>query len=132
MIKIVKLQNNSEIIGHVIHEDDRGVLIEDPFTINYIFSPRSERPVIGLLRYMPFAESRTISFQKDNVIASLAARKSMANYYEAVLQSYIKEVDESIDLELESIAELEDSQNDTNTDVLTAMMERLNPNNSMH
>lgn len=132
MIKIVKLQNNSEIIGHVIHEDEKDVLIEDPFTINYIFSPRSERPVIGLLRYMPFAESRTISFQKSNVIASLAARKSMANYYEAVLQTYIKEVDESIDVELESIAELEENQNDTTTDVLTAMMERLNPNNSMH
>ena len=128
MIKIVKLQNNSEIIGHVIHEDDKDVLIEDPFSINYIFSPRSERPVIGLLRYMPFAESRTISFQKNNVITSLAARKSMANYYEAVLHSYIKEIDESIDHELESIAELEDSRDETNTEMFAAMLERLNSN----
>lgn len=132
MIKIVKLQNNSEIIGHVLHEDDNNVLIEDPFTINYIFSPRNQRPVIGLLRYMPFAESRTISFQKTDIIVSLQARKSMANYYEAVLISHIKEVDESMDSELESIAEFEVNQDESSTDVLTAMMERLNPNNSMH
>jgi len=131
MIKIVKLQNNSEIIGHVIHEDEKDVLMEDPFSINYIFSPRSERPVIGLLRYMPFAESRIISFQKNNIIVSLDARKSMANYYESVLQSHVKEIDDSIDSELESIAELDDTD-DMNTDMIAAMMERLNPNNSMH
>jgi len=132
MIKIIKLHNNSEIIGHVLQENNNYVVVDNPFTINYVFSPKSDRPVIGLMRYMAFAEQRQVSFDKHDIIAMLDSRKSMANYYTAVLQSYISEIDESIDAELESIAELENNQEETGTDMLSAMLERLNPNNSMH
>lgn len=132
MIKIIKLHNNSEIIGHVLQENNNYVVVENPFIINYVFSPKNDRPVIGLMRYMPFADQRQISFDKHDIIVMLDSRKSMANYYTAVLQSYITDVDESIDAELESIAELENNQEETGTDMLAAMLERLNPNNSMH
>ena len=132
MIKIIKLHNNTEIIGELINEDNTYIYIDNPFTINYMFSPKSERPIIGLLRYIPFAEQRDIRFHKDDVMHYLTARKSMASYYHVTLITHEKEVDESIDNELESIADLEMMDQDTSTDMLAAMLEQLNPNKSIH
>jgi hypothetical protein len=129
MITILKLTNNTEIIGNIVQDNSKFVVIEDPFTINYMFSPKSERPVIGLLRYLPFALSRRIKFDTHHVINQEPARDSMSGYYKTVLQSYVEEVDKSIDIELERVAEINDTE-DTSTDMLEAMMERITKINS--
>ena len=56
MTKIIKLVNDHEIIGDLIHETEDDVILDNPFSIHYMTSNRSDRPIIGLLRYMPFAE----------------------------------------------------------------------------
>ena len=129
MVSIVKLNNNVEVIGKVVQETHEFVVVEDPFTINYMFSPKSEKPVIGLLRYMPFAESRRIKFGIPQVLNLESARNSMAGYYKSVLQSYVEEIDKSIDNELESISELNNT--DVNSaEMMAAFMERINMINS--
>lgn len=134
MVKIIKLQNNSEIIGTVVGDYSDMMVINNPFTINYIFSPKSQRPVIGLLRYLPFAEQREISFPRESILNVVDARTSMSEYYIAVLKSHETDIDPSIDRELTEITEMEnaDSELHNATDVLSAMLEKLNPNNNLH
>ena len=131
-IKIIKLHNNTEIIGSVIDDNVHDITIEDPFTINYMFSSKNERPIIGLLRYMPFADQRIMQFSKNFIVNSLDARKSMASYYEMTVFAHENEIDETIDNELENIAELEMQDQDGSSDIITAMLERMNPNNKTH
>ena len=134
MVKIIKLQNNSEIIGTVVGDRLDSITVDNPFTINYIFSPKNQRPVIGLLRYLPFAEQREISFQKDFILHIVDARSSMSDYYCAVLKSHNTDIDESVDRELNQITEMENAESELHdaTDVLSAMLEKLNPNNNLH
>lgn len=134
MVKIIKLQNNSEIIGTVVGDYSDMMVINNPFTINYIFSPKSQRPVIGLLRYLPFAEQREIPFPRESILNVVDARTSMSDYYIAVLKSHETDIDPSIDRELTEITEMEnaDSELHNATDVLSAMLEKLNPNNNLH
>ena len=134
MVKIIKLQNNSEIIGEVISEAGDSVVVDNPFTINYIFTPKSQRPVIGLLRYLPFADQRIISFQKNHILHAVDARPSMSGYYIAVVKSHVSEIDDSMDRELTEITEIENADSDLHnaTDVLSAMLEKLNSNNNLH
>lgn len=134
MVKIIKLQNNSEIIGTMVGDYSDMIVINNPFTINYIFSPKSQRPIIGLLRYLPFAEQREISFQKECILNVVDARASMSDYYCAVLKTHETDIDESVDRELNQITELENADSDLHdaTDVLSAMLEKLNPNNNLH
>jgi hypothetical protein len=134
MVKIIKLQNNSEIIGEIISEAGDTIVVDNPFTINYIFTPKSQRPVIGLLRYLPFAEQRIITFQKNHILHVVDARPAMSGYYVAVVKSHISEIDDGMDRELTEITEMEnaDSELHNATDVLSAMLEKLNPNNNVH
>jgi hypothetical protein len=81
---------------------------------------------------MPFADKRQINFNKDNVLHIMDARSSMANYYTITLQTYLDDVDSSIDNELEAIAELEMQEKESAADLMTAILERMNPNNNMH
>ena len=134
MVKIIKLQNNSEIIGTMIEDQTDKVVIDNPFTINYMFSPKSERPVIGLLRYLPFAEQREISFHRDSILNMVDARASMSDYYSVVLKTYKADIDDNIDRELNEITEMENAENELHdtTDMMVAILEKLNPNNSVH
>lgn len=134
MVKIIKLQNNSEIIGTVVGDYSDMMVINNPFTINYMFSPKSQRPVIGLLRYLPFAEQREISFSRDSILNVVDARLSMSDYYMAVLKTHEADIDVSIDRELTEITEMENADNELHnaTDVLSAMLEKMNPNNNVH
>jgi len=134
MVKIIKLQNNSEIIGTMVGDYLGEVIMSNPFTINYMFSPKSQRPVIGLLRYLPFAEQRDISFDRDSILNVVDARSSMSNYYSAVLRSHETDIDGIIDRELNEITEMENADNELHnaTDVLSAMLEKMNPNNNLH
>jgi hypothetical protein len=132
MVKIIKLLNNAEIIGTVAHETTNELIIDNPFTINYLFSATNDRPIIGLLRYMPFADKRQIQFSKNNILHTMDARASMANYYTTTLQAYVSEVDESIDTELDAMVELDTQQEqDHSAEMLHAMLERLT-NKNMH
>lgn len=132
MVKIIKLQNNTEIIGTFAHETNNEVIVDNPFTINYMFSATNDRPIIGLLRYMPFADKRQVIFNKDHILHVMDARASMANYYTVTLQSYLDDVDGSIDNELDTIADLETQESESTADLMTAILERMNPNNNMH
>lgn len=134
MVKIIKLQNNSEIIGTIVGDYSDMIVINNPFTINYMFSPKSQRPVIGLLRYLPFAEQREISFQKSSILQVVDARTSMSEYYSAVLHAHQTDIDQSIDTELHDITEIErvDPNSTDGTDMLAAMLEKMNSNSSVH
>ena len=133
MVKIIKLQNNCEIIGSMVEDNTDNVVIDNPFTINYMFTATSDRPIIGLLRYMPFAEERQMTFQKSGIINIANARASMSSYYDVILDSHLSDIDDYVDTELQGVADsdLEDEDNN-NSDTLQAILEKMNTNDRMH
>ena len=134
-VKIIKLQNNTEIIGTTIVVDEEHVEISDPFTINYMFSPKSERPIIGLLRYLPFADEHKIKFQKSSILNIVNARDSMSSYYKVVLTNHVNDVDKSIDDELNYVSDLETKSNTAEaeaSELLAAMLENISSKNNLH
>ena len=135
MTKIIKLVNDHEIIGDLIHESHDDIILDNPFSIHYMTSSRSDRPIIGLLRYMPFADRRDIVFKKRDIINYMNARKSMIGYYKTVVENYVKYVDENIDNELESVAEEEiaaqNQQELSPAEVMATFLSRLT-NDKMH
>ena len=58
----------------------------------------------------------------------------MSDYYMAVLKTHEADIDVSIDRELTEITEMENADNELHnaTDVLSAMLEKMNPNNNLH
>lgn len=132
MVKIIKLQNNCEIIGSMVEDNKDNVVIDNPFSINYMFTATSDRPIIGLLRYMPFAEERQMSFQKSGIINIANARASMSSYYDVILDSHLSDIDDHVDNELQGIADSELEDDNNNSDTLQAILEKMNPNNRMH
>lgn len=134
MIKIIKLHNNTEIIGNVVNDEGNNVTMEDPFTINYMFSPKSDRPIIGLLRYLPFADERIINFSKKNMLNFVTARPSMSRYYSVTLSNHLTDIDDSIDRELDYVCEIENpSKPDQDpAEILTAIFQKFQSNDNLH
>jgi len=132
MIKIIKLVNDHEIIGEVIAEGSDHLILGQPFSIHYMMSPKTDRPIIGLLRYMPFAKDRELSFKSRDIINSVEARESMISYYSHVVQNYIKYVDDGIDKELEQVAAEEAEETEmTPSELMADLLSRIN-NDKMH
>ena len=132
MIKIIKLVNDHEIIGEVISEGSDHLILGQPFSIHYMMSARSDKPIIGLLRYMPFAKDREISFKHRDVINSVEARESMISYYTQIVQDYINYIDDGIDRELEQVAaDSADKPEMTPSEVMADLLSRIN-NDKMH
>ena len=132
MIKIIKLVNDHEIIGEVISEGSDHLVLGQPFSIHYMMSPRSEKPIIGLLRYMPFAKDRELSFKHRDIINSVEARSSMISYYTQILKDYVKYIDDGIDKELEQVAAEEAEETEmTPSDLMADLLSRIN-NDKMH
>ncbi len=133
MIKIIKLVNDHEIIGEVISEGSDYLILGQPFSIHYMMSSRSEKPVIGLLRYMPFAKDRELSFKSRDIINSVEARESMIRYYSHVVQNYIKYVDTGMDKELEQVVAEEEAEDTkmTPSELMADLLSRIN-NDKMH
>lgn len=132
MIKIIKLVNDHEIIGEVISEGSDHLILGQPFSIHYMMSARSDKPIIGLLRYMPFAKDREISFKHRDIINSVEARDSMISYYTQIVQDYVNYIDDGIDRELEQVAaESADKPEMTPSEVMADLLSRIN-NDKMH
>jgi len=135
MIKIIKLVNDHEIIGEVVAESSDHIVINQPFSIHYMMSQKTDRPIIGLLRYMPFAKSRELSFKSRDIINSVEARDSMAGYYSHVMTNYIKYVDDNIDQELEQVVAEEQSTEEqaemTPAEVMASLLSNFT-NDKMH
>jgi hypothetical protein len=135
MTKIIKLVNDHEIIGDLIHESEDDVVLDNPFSIHYMTSSNSDRPIIGLLRYMPFADRRDIGFKRRDIINYMDARKSMIGYYKTVVENYVKYVDENIDNELESVAEEEiaaqNQQEPSPSEMMASLLSKIS-NGKMH
>ena len=119
MIKIIKLVNNHEIIGSIISESSDYIVLDQPFSIHYMMSTRTDHPSIGLFRYMPFAKSREMSFSTRDIINKVEARESMTSYYKSVLDNYVKYVDDNIDNELTQVA-VEESSNEQESEMTSA------------
>ena len=66
--------------------------MENPFIINYYLDSKTSKPLVSLLRYVPFADTKEIVFDMKDIMNVLVAKQSMSQYYEHVLQLFEKTI----------------------------------------
>lgn len=102
---IVKLKNNTEVVGKIIEIEESGLTLEDPFIINYMMNTKNVKPFIALFRYMPFIESRMVFFKQTDIQNVGIARNSFVKYYQYILKHFKETIDDEIDSEMMTLTE---------------------------
>lgn len=100
MVSIIKLVNGTEIIGEVILNDEKAVVLKDPLQINYRYKNDFSPPIISLQRYSPFAQPEEIHFKQEHIINVTPPVNNMIKYYNVSLKNIKENVDGDIDNEL--------------------------------
>lgn len=101
MIKHLRLINGDEIIGNVpdIIDPTGDVQITNPLMVQERQTERGTVAIV-LLRYIPFANNKTITLQKNHIIATTTLHPSIEKYYINSLdysEEFEREMIESID-----------------------------------
>lgn len=99
MITILKLNSGIEVVGKQEVENNESIILSKPLQINYRYYQGS-MPSVSFVRYIMFAQSEDIIFNKRDVINRVVARLSFANYYENVVDQYYSTLEKVIDREL--------------------------------
>jgi hypothetical protein len=104
VVSIVKLVNGTEIIGDVIQDTEKELVVNNALQVNYRIRQDSGFPMVSLHKYIPFAGEDNITFSKMQVLNRVKPLPGMIKYYIQVLDS-IKEVSESINSNLNEASE---------------------------
>jgi hypothetical protein len=126
MIVLIKTKNGAEIVGSLISNTSDGVMLGDPFLINYRFAVGQPMPSISLSRYMPFAGDCERSFDWNDIMHYTSPSQPFEAYYINALE-YCKEVvDKSVNEELMSAAVKTKNGKSDLTDIYKAILDRTN------
>jgi len=83
--KVYRLLNGDEVMGSVIHENDNCAIIDEPFILDYRYSPKTGRTNVTMTRYMPFSANSSIEIKRDHITSDNVASKDAVDYYLDVL-----------------------------------------------
>lgn len=128
MIKIIKLPNGVEVIGDIVHECSSHIIMKNPLQINYKYH-LSSYPSASLSKYMMFADSDEISFDKSNIMNIVVPMDKFVLYYERVVELIKSEFDVTVDNELSNLLDFDKartphtSAKDMESKMLTAILE---------
>lgn len=126
MVYLIKLTNGVEIVGRILENNAKIVLVSNPLQINYYQNKNNQTmPSVALQRYMPFASEEDIEFKKEHVMNVSVPVKGMDAYYSSVLNNIKLNVDTNIVADLadatDSMADLAESEKD----MYMAILERM-------
>jgi len=100
MTTIIKLNNGVEVVGEIEVNNANVMVLNKPLQINYkVFF--GSTPSVSFTRYIMFAESESVVFDKRNIMNEVQARESFADYYKNVVNQYYSELEQAIDRELD-------------------------------
>ena len=100
-ITLIKLSDGTEVIGDVVQDDQRCVVVKKPLLIHYRYFIGGV-PSVSFSRYMMFAVSTHISLNRSHIIATVQAREAFANYYIDSVEDYYGNLESTVDEELKS------------------------------
>ena len=126
MIVLIKTRSGAEIVGSVVKENAKGLVISDPFLINYRFTVGQPMPSISLSRYMPFAIDSERMFDWDDIMHNTVPSKPFEMYYQNALEYCKENVDKSVNDELTSAALKTKADKTDLTDIYKAILDRTN------
>lgn len=100
MLKLIKLANNTELVGDIIDQADYTITVCDPLQINYRQRNDMGPPSVSLHRYTPFALDRIFIFVSNHIMNISDPSPGLASYYKAALKTIEESIDETIEEEL--------------------------------
>ena len=121
MITIIKLNNGIEIVGKLVDSYKDIISIEKPLQINYRYFIGAT-PSVSFVRYVMFSKSDIIMFNRSDIINTVDARDSFANYYHTVVDYYFDELEKQIDAEFESLIDSESTNKEQQMKRILEMM----------
>lgn len=101
MITILKLTNGIEVVGELQRESSHDVELKNPLQINYRYFV-GHIPTVSFVRYIMFAGSSTVVFDKMHVMNCVPARESFSKFYYSAVEQFSTDVEKMIDKELNS------------------------------
>lgn len=126
MVVLIKTKNGTEIIGDMVDNTQEGILLSDPFVINYRFTVGQPMPSISLSRYMPFAADTERRFDWSDIMHQTVPRKPFETYYLNAVEYSKENVDKDVDEELMSAAARTKGSKTDLTDIYKAILDRTN------
>lgn len=126
MIVLIKTRNGAEIVGTVVKDTAKGLILSDPFLINYRFTAGQQMPSISLSRYMPFAVDTERMFDWDDIMHNTVPSKPFEMYYVNALEYCRENVDKTVNEELTSAAVKAKNGKTDLTDIYKAILDRTN------
>jgi len=121
MITLIKLNNGIEIVGKLVDSYKDVISLEKPLQINYRYFIGAT-PSVSFVRYVMFSKSDVIMFNRSDIINTVDARDSFANYYYTVVDYYFDELEKQIDAEFESLIDSESTNKEQQMKRILEMM----------
>lgn len=126
MITILKLVDGTEVAGEIEDETSNHIIMNNPLQINYRHTMSSSVPSVSFSRYMLFAGSENISFDKYHIMNRVEARAEFDGFY----RTSIMQIKESLDPQI--ARDLADGDETIPTDkdqLYAAILNSLDPDN---
>lgn len=132
MVKLIKLVNGTEVMGKLVSQDHKTIVLDNPIQINYK-SMQESIPMVSVTRYLPFADTRKTPFLMKNVLNVTGVIKGMEKFYYYSLNNFQTNVDKMVDRELNIVTyDASKSDDETKKDVYASVLERLSTNSSIN
>jgi len=109
---LIKLISGIEVIGNIKKRTPTQLVLTNPVQINYK-NEFSSLPHVSLTRYMQFANTRDISFERSLIVSEAGVIEGMGGYYEIAVDQMVKEIDGIISEELDRASNTSDSPTET-------------------
>jgi hypothetical protein len=102
MIKLIKLVSGVEVMGEVVSETKKHIVLDNPIQINYrnIDGPM---PAVSVTRYLQFASTRQSEFDMKYVLNVAEVIQGMERFYHYSLNNFKESVDKLVDRELAKV-----------------------------
>lgn len=103
MITILKLTNGVEVVGEVEHENSHEVVLKNALQINYRQGFATPIPTVSFVRYIMFAGTDTVTFDRMHIMNQVRPRASFEKFYYVAVKQFSEDVEQLIDNELSDI-----------------------------
>lgn len=104
MVIVLRLINGDTVLGLLAIEDEDGVSIQDPFTLEYRVDMKGYRSMV-LHRYNPFAIESIVSFRQSSIVSIYTADDDLSDYYYFTLDHAVKFRDQAMSLDIQRASE---------------------------
>lgn len=123
MIVLLKLSSGIEVVGHLEIENNSEVILNKPLQINYKYF-FNNTPSLSLTRFILFAESDSIVFDKTHIVCKVIPREVFERFYNESVKYFYEELSREVDAEMEMMLNA-NGQSDTRQEAMKKFLEMM-------